>query len=318
MAESIARADPPAWVADVVTTRQLTKLAPVSLWRELVQRSTLKASRRHIGLVLSIHAHDARTDEMTHDDLAARTGHDHKTVSLAVRELEAAGWVEADRVSRRKAVRYLLTWPPESGNPPDTESGNPPGTESGNPTGTPPESGNRDGTESGADSSRVRESARDHMWRCADDESSPVGGDSESTGPPAGDDDRFHQALAELVDLIMATVTPRNPGAYRRKVKHSAIIEHGAELRRILSEHPTWSPAEIAEAAHGSAPPRGEDSAATEARRLDSARNHGAKVGALVDGDELADLLASEYPADDARRAAFLAGRAAARSGAAA
>lgn len=83
--------------------------------------------------------------------------------------------------------------------------------------------------------------------------SSRVGGDSKSAGTPGGGDERVGQVLVELVDRIMAEVTPRNPRAYRRAVERDVHERHHAEVVSLSSENPTWTAAEFVDAVLGSA-----------------------------------------------------------------
>lgn len=113
----------------------------------------------------------------------------------------------------------------------------------------------------------------------------------------------------------------RDSAAYRRKLKRTVLAERAPDLDELLVEHPTWSASQIVDVILGRRSSTGagaatEDPAVAEARRHDAARAHGANVGANVPDDELDDVLAAYR--DPGARAAFLEGRDAARSGAAA
>lgn len=248
---SIASSSPPAWVASVVTARQLELLAAVSLWRELLQRSTLKGSSRHIGHVISQHSHAGVTNVLTHEDLVARTGHGDKTVSSGVAELVAAGWMTAVRSSRREPVLYTLTWPPESRSDDGTESRSDDGTEEPVHASSP---GQTTVLSPGRFAPESRSVDRD---LCVDEQfnesSSSVGGDRETVAAlSSDDDDRFRAVIDEAVELKVAAGAPdRNPAGYRSAVARSVPAEHGDALRQVLVGHPEWPARWVAQDALG-------------------------------------------------------------------
>lgn len=64
-----------------------------------------------------------------------------------------------------------------------------------------------------------------------------------SSAPPNRDDDDppIGQDLIDaVVTLKMAGAHPDNPGPYRAAVARSVPTEHGADLARLLAEHPDW------------------------------------------------------------------------------
>lgn len=137
-------------------------------------------------------------------------------------------------------------------------------------------------------------------------------GGAEEAPPPPTVDQVTHRAVA----LLHRPTTPEDRRSITAWISTHGIEPSTAALDALEGRGFDWW-SQLRPALDAAVPPRRRTDVPTPAA-LDSARNHGAQVGALIDDADLPDLLASEYPADDDRRAAFLAGRAAARSGAAA
>jgi hypothetical protein len=133
--ERIVDTDPPEelWLAELFTAEQLDKLLPRTLWLYLVRvadRSKVTPSDRLVAMTLWSHVGKGGDAWVGQATLTAETALGERTVRRSLDSLEAGGWIERERLSRRKAMTTHLCWPnydqltgPETGQRGRTETG---------------------------------------------------------------------------------------------------------------------------------------------------------------------------------------------------
>lgn len=114
--QRLVTTDPPDWMFEVLTERQMDGTSNRFKWRLLLNKAGLSSRAKLIGHVLESHCHN---DELGYQlgagVLATEAGVSRDTVVRAVRELEKAELIavrrEKDARDLNQRNRYWLRWP---------------------------------------------------------------------------------------------------------------------------------------------------------------------------------------------------------------